>query len=124
MSEKTRNVDPLRDFLKDAGRPLSRHADPFWLRRYLETPVDIFQLVDVPPLEQLLGVRKRHDPLLEAIVGRARERAITSAQLVTLGTLSYVHADDFPYQIERYIPIDIYLEKTDVPALLEIHNAL
>lgn len=108
------------------GRRQASLAERLGLAPYLKRSEDILGIYNIDPMERVWveGSSYRPDPLWGAIESRALERARTSAELVTQGTLAYVHADAVPYRVERYIPIDIYLEETDVAALIELDGAV
>jgi hypothetical protein len=68
----------------------------------------VFGVYSIP--EAHIGYGLEQDPLFSAIEGIATERANAAAQIVVQGTLAYAHVEEFPYAVERYIPIDIYSE--------------
>lgn len=102
------------------------HADWRRLRRLFESQQDISSIYDISPHKNVWakGLGWTRDPLWGALATLAVDRAETSAELVTQGTLAYVHADDVPYRVERYIPIDIYFEEMDSAPLVELREAV
>lgn len=108
--------------------PLGRHLyrGGTQLLRLLEDQQNILNAYDLVPAERIWPERwaPHRDPLSGIFGNVALERADTNAQLVTQGTLAYVHADEVPYRVERYIPVDIYLEETDLPTLVGLRDAV
>jgi len=124
--EKSAKINLPSEFLFDLGLRRRSLAERVRLWRSLKGHEDILGIYEIAPEERVFveGFSSPRDPLWGAIESRALERAETSRQLVTQGTLAYVHADDIPYRVERYIPVDIYLEETDVASLAELNGAV
>jgi hypothetical protein len=101
-------------------------AERLWYRQHFGFQ-DVIEVFDIDPArswERAVHEQLAEDPLWGAIESRARERAIAAAQLVTQGTLAYAHAEDAAFRVERYIPVDIYIGKTDVESLREVTAAI
>src|SRR5580704_26372 len=64
------------------------------------------------------------NPLFEGFENRERERASASARIVTQGSMAYLHADEFSYPVERFIPIDIYSEDWEPHEVIDVATAL
>lgn len=50
------------------------------------------------------------DPFFDAVGSIMEERSAAISDAVVQGSLAYLHADDFPVRIKRFIPVDLFTE--------------